>query len=440
MIYYIVDYQWIVPAWKPTKLDSTLQFPYQWSFSHCDPLPPFIVKGRAFGVQVKMEKKMELLNCRASAWLGYKPWQVGVRSQLMRAWFTMVITMIIGGQSKSLQLHLMTGHEHRPIHQFSYNQNSGPSNVSSVELCAFSNWDQLGPSLACCGNVRHTRLVVSNSATVKPAKIFVRSFPWRFWAAHLLRIRLQFFWGSKLVFGSAGTMGCAASIPPSPQRYNFVGPEVRSSPHLDAADWSELCGSSFCGWVAGVGPGNSLWQLVQASLLKITVHGPNGTVKSSIFGSELDVGCTHHNGVIDPGKQVNEFQLGNSCTARKPSTHIAILFDKDIDALGDPAGSFSSFCLKSLCQWQLQKLWRTHALEYRLMKFERILKWLLARYGDYGGQRNYILQYAYFHMTIQHRSSVAKTAGIFWNSMGRSASVTLEWSLPQTNFTLGVPE
>jgi hypothetical protein len=65
------------------------------------------------------------------------------------------------------------------------------------------------------------------------------------------------FFGSKLVFGSAGTMGCAASTPPSPQRYNFVGPEVRSSPHLDAADWSELCGSLFCGWVAGVGPGNS---------------------------------------------------------------------------------------------------------------------------------------------------------------------------------------
>lgn len=89
---------------------------------------------------------------------------------------------------------------------------------------------------------------------------------------------------------------------------------------------------------------------MQTSLSKITVHGRNGTVKSSIFGSELDVGCTHHNGVIDPGKQVNEFQLGNSRTARKPSTHIAILFDKDIDALGDPAGSFSSFCLKSLCQ------------------------------------------------------------------------------------------
>ena len=46
----------------------------------------------------------------------------------------------------------------------------------------------------------------------------------------------------------AGAMGCAASVhssaKPVTQRYNFVGPELRSPVQLEAVDWSDLCGVS----------------------------------------------------------------------------------------------------------------------------------------------------------------------------------------------------
>ena len=53
------------------------------------------------------------------------------------------------------------------------------------------------------------------------------------------------FWARK---GRVGAMGCAASVhsstKPQAQRYNFVGPELRSPAQLEAVDWSDLCGLS----------------------------------------------------------------------------------------------------------------------------------------------------------------------------------------------------
>eukprot|EP00435_Cladocopium_sp_Y103_P030967 s1162_g7.t2 len=66
-------------------------------------------------------------------------------------------------------------------------------------------------------------------------------------AAMLRDLGVLGLWIHAACGGQAGAMGCAASVspakPPAVQRYNFVGPELRSPPHLEGADWSDLCPS-----------------------------------------------------------------------------------------------------------------------------------------------------------------------------------------------------
>ena len=74
--------------------------------------------------------------------------------------------------------------------------------------------------------------------------------PQKFYVPHTEMRTPRSFWGSNdldpaWVEGTvAGAMGCAASVhssaKPVVQRYNFVGPELRSPVHLEAVDWSDL--------------------------------------------------------------------------------------------------------------------------------------------------------------------------------------------------------